>query len=382
MKKLAMLSTLALIVLIIICQPFATSAAAPAPKAAAEKAKGTWEAEWHRVVDAAKKEGKVMIFSTPSGDVIRNLASAFEKKYGIKVEWINGRGEELAQRMGTEKTAGIKTADVVMSGDATILIVMKPRGLLGKIDTQLILPEVLDPQAWVVKHVPYFDKDRTGIAVLATPQRYVLRNTDMVKEHEITSYKDLLNPKWKGKITMNDPAVTGTASGFMTMLSVNFWGVEGTREFMRQLVKQEPAITRDRRLQAESVARGKYAISIATNFENAIEFINLGSPLAFVKIKEGGKLGSGAGGLAVAETPAHPNAAKVFINWILSKEGHSVFVKSYGSPGSRSDAPREGIPPQMFAEPDEKFYEETEEGTLARTEIMKIAKEIFAPLLK
>ena len=77
-----------------------------------------------------------------------------------------------------------------------------------------------------------------------------------------------------------------------------------------------------------------------------------------------------------------PGTSKVFINWILSKEGHAVFIKSYGSPGSRVDAPREGIPPQLFAEPDEKFYEESEESILARTDMMKIANEIFAPLLK
>src|SRR3990172_9971730 len=154
MKKLTMLSRFALIGFIILCRSFTGSEAVAAPaaqaiKAPPAKAKGAWEAEWNSVVAAAQKEGKVMIFSTPSGDVLRDLASAFEKKYRIKVEWINGRGEELAQRMGAEKTAGIKTADVVMSGDATILIVMKPRGLLGKIGAQLILPEVLDPQAWV-----------------------------------------------------------------------------------------------------------------------------------------------------------------------------------------------------------------------------------------
>ena len=181
---------------------------------------------------------------------------------------------------------------------------------------------------------------------------------------------------------MNDPTITGTGNAFFNMLAFNVWGVEGTKDFMRQLVKQEPVITRDRRLQAEWVARGKHAISIATNLENAIEFMNLGSPIKFAKVKEGGVIGSGAGGLSVPEVPAHPNASKVFINWILSKEGHAVFVKSYGSPGSRTDAPREGIPPQLFAEPDEKFFEETEEGILARPEMMKLARKIFAPVLK
>ncbi len=354
----------------------------PLAAPAAQKAKAGWEAEWNKTVEAAKKEGKVLIYSTPGGDVIRAIAGAFEKKYGIKVDWVNGRGEQLTQRMQQEKVAGIKAVDVVMSGDATTLTVMKPAGLLGKLGAQLILPEVTDPHAWLNDKMPFYDKDQTGLAMLATSQRYVIINTTLVKENEITSYKDLLNPKWKGKITMNDPTITGTGNAFITMLAVNLWGVEEAKEYMRQLVKQEPAITSDRRLQAEWVARGKYAISLATNFENAIEFINLGSPLAFAKVKEGGKVGSGAGGLAVPATPAHPNAAKVFINWILSKEGHAAFVKVYGSPGSRKDAPREGIPPQMFPEPGEKFYDETEESILFRKDMGVFAKEIFAPVLK
>ncbi len=339
-------------------------------------------AEWNKVIEAAKKEGKVAIYSTPSGDILRALAGAFEKKYGIKVEWVNGRGEELAQRMQTEKTAGIKTVDVIMSGGTSTQTVMKPLGLLGKLDTILVLPEVIDPQVWINKRVPYLDKEHTGLAMLATFQRYVVRNTTLVRDNEIGSYKDLLNPKWKGKITVNDPTVAGTASTFFTMLALNVWGIEETKEFMRQFVKQEPVITRDRRLQAEWVARGKYALSVATNLENVIDFIKLGSPITDCKVKEGGLVGPGAGGLAVPASPAHPNASKVFVNWLLTKEGHAVFVKAYGSPGTRKDAPREGIPPQMYPDPDETFYEDTEETILYRDGMTKTAKEIFAPLFK
>ena len=93
-------------------------------------------------------------------------------------------------------------------------------------------------------------------------------------------------------------------------------------------------------------------------------------------------VGPGAGGLAVPLSPAHPHASKVFVNWLLSKEGHSIFVKAYGSPGIRKDAPREGIPAQMFPEADEKIYQDNEDSILYRTKMFKIAKETFAPLLK
>lgn len=386
MKKVSLLQSilaLSLVQVIALFQPLAvpTAISASNPTVAA-KGKVSWETEWNKTVDAAKLEGKVLIYCTPSADVIRPVANAFEKKYGIKVEWVMGRGEELAQRMQVEKVAGIRAYDVIICGGTTTQTVMKPLGLLGRFDSVLMLPEVIDPQAWITKHIPYLDKDHTGMAMLATFQRYVTRNTTMVRDNEITSYKDLLNPKWKGKIAINDPTMAGAASGFLTMLAVSVWGVEETKEFMRQLVRQEPVVTRDRRLQAEWVARGKYALSVATNLENAIEFIRLGAPIDFVKVKEGGLLGPGAGGLAVPLSPAHPNASKVFVNWLLSKEGHGVFVKAYGSPGVRKDAPREGIPAQMYPDADEKFHEDNEESILFRDSMTRIAKEIFAPLLK
>ncbi|MDP2725494.1 MAG: extracellular solute-binding protein, partial [Syntrophales bacterium] len=183
MKKLTSFAVLITTLIVVtnigkpLAAPAATSSFRPDIKASSEKTGGSWETEWNRVVEAAKKEGKVMIYSTPGGDVIRAAANAFEKKYGIKVDWINGRGEELAQRIQTEKVAGIRAVDVIMSGDGTTITVMKPRGLLGRIGNQLILPEVKDPQSWITNRVPYFDKDQTGIGMLATFQRYVLLNT-------------------------------------------------------------------------------------------------------------------------------------------------------------------------------------------------------------
>ncbi len=232
MRKLTLNAVLiaALVALAILCKlaalPAAASVSPPESKSSAKITGSSWEAEWNRDVEAAKKEGRVQIYSTPSGDIIRTIANAFEKKYGIKVEWIVGRGEELAQRMQVEKVAGIKAVDVIISGGPSTQTVMKPQGLLGKLDSLLVLPEVLDPQAWITKHIPYLDKDHTGLAMLATLQRFVTRNTAMVRANEITSYKDLLNPKWKGKINVNDPSVAGTGSAFFTMLAVHVWGEE------------------------------------------------------------------------------------------------------------------------------------------------------------
>ncbi len=347
----------------------------------ADKTTKSPETDWERLVAEARKEGKLMIYSSQSGNFIRAVGDAFKQRYGIEIEFASGRGEELVNKIQAERNAGLYLPDVFIAGGGLLLPTMKPAGLLDNLEPLLVLPEVTDPKAWIGDHLPYMDKDHTGVSMAATYMRYILRNTDFVKDGEITSYKDLLNPKWKQKIVFDDPTLSGTGNGFFTMLAVQMWGIEPTKEFMRQMVRQEPTISRDRRLQAEWVARGKYPLSLATNMETASSFLKMGSPLAYVKVTEGSNYNTGGAGLGVLVKRPHPNATKVFVNWLLSKEGHAVFIKNFGNPGARRDAPREGLATELFAEPDEKVYWQNEEFMLFGTETGKIAKDIFAALL-
>lgn len=340
-----------------------------------------WEQKWEAALAGAKKEGDLMVYSTLAGDFIRQLGAAFKNKYGINVDVISTRGPDLLQRMLVEHSAGLSIVDVVIAGGTNLLVGMKPPGLLGKIDSRLVLPEVVDPKAWVTGGIPYYDKERYGIGMIAKFSRYILRNTDLVKAGEINSYKDLLNSQWKGKMIMNDPSVAGGGLGFFTFL-VEIWGIEEATQFMRQLVKQDLVITRDLRLQVEWVSRGKHELAVSPTPEQVAPFIQLGAPISLVKVIEGGKIGAGASGLAVSARPPHPNAATVFINWLLSREGQEILVKNIGNPGARADAPTEGIPRLLFPEPGEKFLLDTEETFLLQGEIIKVAREIFAPLSK
>ncbi len=342
----------------------------------------SWQKDWEATVAEARKEGKVMVYSSQTGEMLRSVSDAFKQKYGIEMEFISGRGEEITQRMQTENAAGLYLADIVLAGDATLITTMKPLKLLGKMDSMLVLPEVLDARAWNKGAVPFMDQDHTSLAMVAVYQRYVLRNNDLVKDGEITSYMDLLNPKWKGKMVLADPTVTGSTNGMFTMFATDVMGLEGAKDYMRKLVAQEPLISRDKRLPTEWVAKAKYPISIGPTREVVAEFSKLGAPVSFVPVKEGGKIGTAGAGLGTAAKTQHPNATKLFVNWILSKEGSAVFVKSQGQPGSRLDSPKEGIPPEFFAQPGEKVWDETEQTIMFREPMLRTAKEIFAPLLK
>ncbi len=377
------LAVLMLSVSVACVQPTAPTAPTASPqKPATGPVKTGWEAEWDQTLAAARKEGKVMVYSTQSAGLIRDIGKKFGEKYGIEVEFVSGRGEELTRRMLTEKAAGLYLVDVVLSGGTTIVVGMKPLGIVDRIGPLLLLPEVTDSRAWVRDAVPFMDKDQTGIGMLAVYQRYLIRNTDLVKEGEITSYKDLLNPKWKGKMSINDPTVSGSGNALFTKLAHDAWNLQETLEFMRALARQDLAISREKRQPIEWVARQKYALAVAPDREAAVDFIRVGSPVAYVKVKEGSTIGTAGGGLAVGLNRPHPNAARIFVNWILSKEGHATFIAGHGQPGARKDAPREGIPEELFADPTDKTYVETEEAVLFRGEMLKHAREIFGPLVK
>ncbi len=323
-----------------------------------------------------------MIYSSVSSTAIKKTVEDFEKKFGIQVETVGGiRGGEVAQKLSAENRAGLFIVDVLMAGSSTALVSLKPGGLLGELEPLLLLPEVTDPKMWFGGSLPFTDKDHKTFRMIRSYNRYIMFNKDQVQKEEFPSYKDLLNPKWKGKIVADDPTGAGTGIGFLTLLNL-VYGLDETKEFMRQFVAQQPVLTRERRLQGEWVAKGKYPVSVATNMETAIEFINLGAPLAFAKPKEGGYGSPGSGVLVVPPRSPHPNATKVFVNWILTREGHANFVNALGAPGTRIDSPKAGIPPLLFPDPDDKVYEDTEEAVLSRDELSKLAKEIFAPLLR
>ena len=353
----------------------------PASAQAAESDKANWKQKWEEMVAAAKKEGNLTVYTTAGGADVRKTSAAFTEKYGIKVDVLSARGPELVQKMEAQHRAGKNEVDVIIAGGTNLVFQMKPKGYLDKLDETLILPEVTDPKAWISGAIPYIDKEHYAANIVASFARPLIRNTNLVKEGEISSYKDLLKPRWTGKIVLSDPSIPGSSNSMMGVLAA-VWGVEGTKEFLRQLTKQELAITRDLRQQVEWVARGKYEIGLGTHGATVAEFIKLGAPVYPVMVVEGGEITSMSYGLGLVNKRPNPHAAAIFANWVLSREGHAVLVRNAGMPGSRVDGPREGIPPIFFPQRGEKFFFNMEEDFRRQTAMLKVAAEILSPVLK
>ncbi len=386
MKKLIT----ALLVALIVLPALACTVAGPAqePKAPAQgtvKPAAQQASDWDNIVAQAKKEGLVSVFSAGPGPTTRiAITEGFKKKYGIDVEFTAfQRGEELTTRAQTEKSAGLNLVDVIFAGTTTLLIVLKPADILGSTEPYLILPEVKNPSLWAGGKFPFVDKDKKSIQMIASIQRYIVYNTDLVKKGEITGYKDLLDPKWKGKMTMNDPTLSGPGVSMMTFLARDVWNLDEAKDFLRRLiVDQDLVIQRDVRLHLETVARGKYAIALGPWPDVLTEFLRAGAPLDSVITKEGVTVSAAAGAIGIPQTPAHPNATKLFVNWFLSKEGQTALSTSYGWPSMRTDVPTDHIHPMFLPQPGEKLFPDDEEKVLFGGQMRTIDEEVVKEATK
>ncbi len=352
-----------------------TPVATPAVKGAPDvRPQEKWKEKWDYWVAEGRKEGKVVIYATQKNDA---LTKGFQDNYNIELEWLVGRGNELLARVQAERRVGLNIPDVFQGGGSSIIIFKDPGFLDRKIE-QVLLPEVVNPGAWRGGGLHFLDKDHTVTTFAGRAAGSIITNTDLVKPEEVQSFIDLLNPKWKGKMVLQDPTVDGAGSYFFSMYVGEMMGMD----FARQLLKQEPVITSDRRLHIEWVARGRYPIALGPQSETVAEFINMGSPLHWVVPKEGLAMNSGHGNVALSNQPTHPNAAKVFINWLLTKEAQTIFVRSGAEQSRRLDVSDEWALPGKRLIPGVKYLEtDTEEMIAKQVEGQKLAKEFFRDLL-
>ena len=313
-----------------------------APSAKGNESAGDWQRKWEETVAAAKREGEVLVYFIGTPNARETVTKGFKNRFGIDVNFVVGTPAEIVQKLDAESKAGLHYADAINLGGGSSLTMLKPKGLLRPLEADLILPEVKDPKAWRIGKLPFIDKEGTVFGMLASYERYLAINTDQIKENEITSLKGLVDAKWKNKMIMLDPGVPGPGLSACTFLG-RLWGMDKTLEWMQGISDLGTVFTRDKRQHIEWVAKGSKVIALAPTQDVLSNFMSLGARLSSVRIAEGGLASTVAGAIMLPAKPAHPNASIVFVNWLLSKEGHAAYVKGMGLPGARVDAPQEGI---------------------------------------
>ena len=307
----------------------------------------TWEAEWEHTVKAAEQEGQVVVYKIAHDSEWH----AFQKKFPkIKVVLAPGSAAQILQRLMAERRAGKFLADVVRLGGGTSTSLYKAKAL-EPISSALILPEVTDPSKWLDGKHHYNDGENQYTFIYAAfPLRLLAYNTKLVEPRTVTSFWDLLDPKWKGKSTIKDPRDPGGGSPLLFLYHNPQLGPEYIKKL---LTVGGLTLVRDprERLQTDWLASGKFPIAITSKADDVDEAKRQGLPVDVLDahaLKEGAGLEAGGTMISLVNKAPHPNAARVLINWFLSREGQMAIQKvGPNDPGQnslREDIPKEHLP--------------------------------------
>jgi iron(III) transport system substrate-binding protein len=269
------------------------------------------EAITPQLIEAAKKEAKVVLYSAMDLPVGEKLGKAFEAQYpGIAVQIERSGSERLFQRIDQEFASGIRACDVVNSADASHFIPWKKNGWLA--------PFVSED---IAKHFPPQYRDPDGM--FATTRIWlssIAYNTNLVKPADApTSFADLLDPKWAGKMVKGHPAYSGTIMT-TTFQLVRELGWDYFEKLSKQRVMQVQSSTDP----PKKLALGERSVMADGNEYNVVLLKEAGQPVEPVYPAEGTPTVSGPTGIFL--TAPHPNAARLFQAWLHTRETQQFFI--------------------------------------------------------
>ena len=257
-------------------------------------------------IDAAKKEGKVVVYAAVPPQTMKVINEPFEKKYGIRVEYWRASTTGILERALNEWRVGKPGFDVV-EGNKGPQLILKDEGVFDKF---------LPPSA------AKFPRQFLEADGILTPWRFnpisIMVNTELVKKEELPkAIDDLLLPKWKGKITIPDPSRHTTTAQFLADLDA-YDGIKW-REFAKGLALQQPLLVESFAPIVNTVMRGEAHLGITYlkyvgQYKGPIDYARLNKYLADTNY------------LGVSKKAGNPNAGKLYVEYICSPEGQKAMA--------------------------------------------------------
>ena len=273
-----------------------------------------------QLADKARKEGALTLYTSMQLVDSRPLTEAFEKKYGIKVALWRSSGEKVAQRVVTEARGGRHDADVIETDGAQMEILFREKQL-----APLPMEALADIPAAIVPAHRHYAPTRVSLYVLAF-------NTRAIAPAEApASYQDLLNPKWAGRFAVEAADVAWFAAVAKAM------GETQGVAFFRKLAAMKPGLRSGHTLMVELVAAGEIDMAIDAHVQGVARLKEKGAPIEWKALPPAFGQPSSVG---VAAKAPHPNAALLFADFILSREGQEIIKSRNRVPSSTAvDSP-------------------------------------------
>ena len=334
-RKLKAMQPIARATITILCLNFFLSSA---------RAAEDWKQEWEKTVQAARREGDLTIYG-PHNPMYRPLWELFQKSFsGVKINFEPGKGADLTQKILNERRAGKYLADLLMGGSSSFVVF--PAGALERLRPQLVLPETYDDSGWWQKRLWFADPQNQSAVLLSgeVGTRRGSYNTRLLDPSEVQSWWDLLKPRFKGRLGTFDPQTAG--GGGETFVFFYNSPALGPRFITRLLTETDILITRHLEQGTDWLGQGKIHFYIGSA-QPVVRAKQQGLPVDLLPhpLKEGDIMGGGACCMAMLNRAPHPNAAKVFINWVMSREGQIAWQKYSETNSLRTDIPKDDLPP-------------------------------------
>ncbi|HUB96848.1 MAG TPA: extracellular solute-binding protein [Stellaceae bacterium] len=298
---------------------------------------------WDDVVKSANAEGEVDVHGGPGALYQQLLTAQFRAAYpGIKLNFSGQGGRDAIPQIMRERQAGVYRWDVYVGGATSMLEALMPAGALAPLRPALVRPDTIADDKWREGFDGgWMDKAKTYIyAFDLTIDPVVLVNWDFVDPARLKTFADALKPEFADKIVWDDPRLPGEGPAVGQNIVANF----GTDFLVKLYTEQKIVYTTNRRQDAEWVVRGRYPIGFGTGLDDISIFQRQGLGQNIKPFTGDEKTilgGSGFGSFALMDKAPHPNAAKVYIDWLLSKDGQMEWIKS------RRNSRRLDVPPGL-----------------------------------
>jgi iron(III) transport system substrate-binding protein len=293
-------------------------------------------ASWDSVLTKARAEGSVTVAGPGTVSTRRSLTKPFEERFGIRVEYDGSRNSDQRTQIINQRAAGIYQTDLWIAGFGTFEG-LDVTSLFEPLEPLMLLSEVKDPKAWLNGYLWYDAKDRRIFAHSARLFGGLVVNPQNIKSGTINSLKDLLRPQYKGKIISDDARVSGVGQGFFTYLYMgNEFGFGPS--FIKKLIEdQDITFSRNSRQAADWIANGRYLLWPAPDTRPVAELMAKGVPIEHRCLDDGQWLSMGSGGVGLFNKAPHPNAAVIYLNWLLGKEGQVNYAEGGDTASRRVD---------------------------------------------